>query len=222
MVQGRNPSQSNSQIVKGQNVFAEVEKLGHKQSNNKTINFYYVNLNGYRSKKESLKQIIKENNIHILLLTETKVYSKTAIKLSGFQVFSVVRTKRYGSGLAIAIKHGICTAVMIDEGENAEFASVKLIIGSKQIRLILAYGLQEYSSKQEIDDFYENINIQLNRTLIAGESVVLAGDFNAKLGKDIPQDIHDMSSNGKHLLNLINNFELVTMNSYEVCKGIFT
>ena len=195
----------------------------HKQSNNKTINFYYVNLNGYRSKKESLKQIIEENNIHILLLTETKVYSKTAIKLSGFQVFSVVRTKRYGSGLAIAIKHGICTAVMIDEGENAEFASVKLIIGSKQIRLILAYGPQEYSSKQEIDDFYENINIQLNRALIAGESVVLAGDFNAKLGKDIiPQDIHDMSSNGKHLLNLINNFELVTMNSYEVCKGIFT
>ena len=66
-------------------------------------------------------------------------------------MFSVVRTKRYGSGLAIAIKHGICTAVMIDEGENAEFASVKLIIGSKQIRLILAYGPQEYISKQEID-----------------------------------------------------------------------
>ena len=87
----------------------------------------------------------------------------------------------------------------------------------------MAYGPQEYSSKQEIDDFYENINIQLNRALIAGESVVLAGDFNAKLGKDIiPQDIHDMSSNGKHLLNLINNFELVTMNSHEVYQGIFT
>ena len=119
-------------------------------------------------------------------------------------MLSVVRTKRYGSGLAIAIKHGICTAAMIDEGENAEFASVKLIIGSKQIRLILAYGPHGYSSKQEIDDFYENINIQLNRALIAGESVVLAGHFNAKLGKDIiPQDIHDMSSKGKHLLNLI-------------------
>ena len=116
----------------------------HKQSNNKTINFYYVNLSGYRSKTESLKQIIEENNIHILLLTETKVYSKTAIKLSGFQVFSVVRTKRYGSGLAIAIKHGICTAVMIDEGENAEFASVKLIIGSKQIRLILGRSGQNF------------------------------------------------------------------------------
>ena len=58
---------------------------------------------------------------------------------------------------------------------------------------------------------------------MAGESVVLSGDFNAKLGKDIiRQDKHDMSSNGKHLLNLINNFELVTMNSYEVCQGIFT
>ena len=87
----------------------------------------------------------------------------------------------------------------------------------------MAHGPQEYSSKQETDDFHENINIQLNRALIAGESVVLVGDFNAKLGKDIiPQDIHDMSSNSKHLLNLINDFELVTMNSCEVCQGIFT
>ena len=50
-----------------------------------------------------------------------------------------------------------------------------------------------------------------NRTLIAVEYVVLVGDFNAKLGKDIiPQDIDDMSSDTKHILNLINNFELVT------------
>ena len=76
----------------------------HEQSNNKTIKFYYVNLNGYRSKKERLKHIIEENNIHILLLTETKVYSKTAIKLNGFQVFPVVRTKRYGSGLTIGLE----------------------------------------------------------------------------------------------------------------------
>ena len=38
----------------------------------------------------------------------------------------------------------------------------------------------------------------------------------------IPQNIHDTSSNGKHLLNLINNVELVTMNSCEVCQGILT
>ena len=107
-----------------------------------TISFYYVDLNGYQSKKESLKQIIDENNIHIPMLTETKVCSKTATKLSGFQVFPVVRTSRYRSGLAIAIKYGICTAVMIDEWENAEFASVKMTIGSKQIRFILASGIQ--------------------------------------------------------------------------------
>ena len=59
--------------------------------------------------------------------------------------------------------------------------------------------------------------------MIAGDSVVLTGDFNAKLEKDIiPHDIHDMISNGKHLLSLKNNSELVTMNLYEVCQGIFT
>ena len=102
-----------------------------------------------------------------------------------FRCFQFVRTKRYGSGLAIAIKHGICTAVMIDEGGNAEFASVKQIFGSKQIRLILAYSPQEYSSKQETDDFYENINIRLNRALIAGESVVLAGILMLNWGRTL-------------------------------------
>ena len=67
------------------------------------------------------------------------------------------------SGLTIAIKHGICTAVMIDEGENGKFVSVTLIFGSKLIQLILAYDPQEYSSKGETDDFYDNINIRLNR-----------------------------------------------------------
>ena len=36
-----------------------------------------------------------------------------------------------------------------------------------------------------IDDFYENINIQLNRALIAGESVVLAGILMLNWGKTL-------------------------------------
>ena len=81
------------------------------------------------------------------------------------------------------------------KGKTLNLRQLNLIFGSKQIRLMLAYGPQEYSSKQETDDLYENINVQLNRALVAGESVVLVGGFNFKLGKGIiPQNTHDMSS----------------------------
>ena len=55
-----------------------------------------MNINGYRSKSESIKQLIQENNIDILLLTETKVYSKTAVRIEGYQVFPAVRSKGNG------------------------------------------------------------------------------------------------------------------------------
>ena len=70
---------------------------------------YYVNINGYKSKSESIKQLIQENNIDILLLSETKVYSKTAVRIEGYQVFPAVRPKGNGGGLLVAVKHGLCS-----------------------------------------------------------------------------------------------------------------
>ena len=59
--------------------------------------------------------------------------------------------------------------------------------------------------------------------LIAGKSVILAGNLDAKLGKVIiSYDIHDVSPDGRHLMNLINNCELVIMNFREIFQGIFT
>ena len=53
----------------------------------------------------------------------------SAIRLDGFQMCPVVRGKSGGGGLLIAVKHGIFSSIMADEGENAEFATVKLNLG---------------------------------------------------------------------------------------------
>ena len=44
---------------------------------------YFGSVNGYKSKSESIKQLILENNIDIIFLAEKKVYSKKAIKIEG-------------------------------------------------------------------------------------------------------------------------------------------
>ena len=112
-----------------------------------------MNVNGYKSKRESIKQLIDECNIDILLLTETKVYSKTAVKIECFQVFPAIRSKNCGGELLAAIRHGLCSAVMIERGDNAEFITIRAALGTKQVRIILAYGPQEGSSVQDIDYF---------------------------------------------------------------------
>ena len=57
----------------------------------KTCKFLYVNINGYKSKADSLQQLIEEQRADILLSTETKVYAESAINIKEFQTFSAVR-----------------------------------------------------------------------------------------------------------------------------------
>ena len=102
-----------------------------------------MNINGHKSKADSLKQLTVEQNVDILLLAETKVYSKSGVKIEGFQVFPAVRKKNCSGGLIIAIRHGLCSSMIIDFGDNAEFLTVRLNFGQFALRLILAYGPQE-------------------------------------------------------------------------------
>ena len=51
----------------------------------------------------------------------------------------------------------------------------------------------------------------------------MVGDFDAKLGKGIIKgDIHDRSSDGQKLHNLIIRYNLNVINSMKICSGIFT
>ena len=110
---------------------------------------------------------------------------------------------------------------MIDYGENAEFITVRLCFGTHKVDF--AYGPQEGDAKDEIEDFYENLQIQIDRSVLKGDSVLIVGDLNAKLGKTfINRDIHDMSANGKLLYDIINKYNLCVVNALRLCKGVFT
>ena len=43
-------------------------------------------------------------------------------------------------GLLKAVKHGTCSSIMVDKGENAEFAAVKMEFGNIYFRLLVVYG----------------------------------------------------------------------------------
>ena len=86
---------------------------------------------------------------------------------------------------------------MVESGENAEFITIKAALGTKQIRIILACGLQEGSPMQDMDDFFTQISIQVNRAILSGNSFMLVGDFKTKLGKGLTKGyVHDISANG--------------------------
>ena len=70
--------------------------------------------------------------------------------------------------------------------------------------------------------FYQNLSIQSEQAFLSGNSVIMVGDFNAKLGKDvIGGDVDPMSLNGKLLFSLCNKYNLFVLNSSNLCKGVF-
>ena len=56
-----------------------------------------------------------------------------------------------------------------------------------------------------------------------GDSIIMVGDLNAKLGYDvIPKDKNPMSSNCEQLFELCNKYNLKVMNASEHFQGVFT
>ena len=63
----------------------------------------------------------------------------------------------------------------------------------------------------------------MNRACLSGDSIILAGDFNAELGKDIiPRDSPSISSNGRRFLDILESFNLNLLNARDFCSGVFT
>ena len=139
-----------------------------------------------------------------------------------FQSFSVVRDKKSGGGLYLGIRHGLYESVMIDSENKASLVTVCLNGKDCSVRLILVYGPQENDSEDK-DSFYHDISVQVEMAHLNGDSVIMVGDFNAKLGYDvIPKDLHPISNNGEQLLEFCNKYNLKLMNASERCDRVFT
>ena len=100
-----------------------------------------------------------------------------------------------------SVSSSVSSSIIVDEGEDAEFATVKMEFGKMYVRLLVVYGPQESDHIDKINQFYENLSLQIERTSLTGDPILMVGDFNAKLGKTIIKgDMHDMSNNGKNCI----------------------
>ena len=74
---------------------------------------------------------------------------------------------------------------MSEYGKNAEFITVRMNCKGQGLRLILVYGPQEKELEENRAEFYETLSVEIEKCFLSGDSLILAGDFNAKLGYDI-------------------------------------
>ena len=184
-----------------------------------TLTLMSANANSLKNKMLSLKFIMDQINPHVIIIQETKLRRKGQINLQGYRCYLTIRGDS-GGGILVACQTAL-DPVLIFEGDNeCEVCVVQIALRNKNIRIVAGYGPQECAPVVVRESYRHTIEEQVMRANMAGCSVVVAEDSNAKLGPEwIPNDPHPISENGKLLANMIIRQKLEIVNTSPKCTG---
>lgn len=77
-------------------------------------------------------------------------------------------------------------------------------------------------TKEKLEKVYRGIREQLTAAENMSQKVILMGDFNCKVGKEIKGNKKEVSKGGRILLKMVTECRLKLVNSHEGCKGKWT
>ena len=103
--------------------------------------------------------------------------------------------------------------------------TIEAKVGENKIRIINAYGPQESqeNNNKEVLDFWQQMEGEIVSAFDNSCFIVIEMDANAKVGnKIIKNDPHDVTNNGKLLLDLVEHQNLIIFNALDMCSGVIT
>ena len=153
----------------------------------KSCKILYNNIRGIKSKKKSLEQIIEEEDPTIIGITETKLNKDDLFEIDGYTTKRVDRTSD-GGGVLIAYKKCFKKLPLVVREEKAEeeMLWIKIDNGITKLRVGIVYMPQEKDVKvSTIQGIYKKIECEIEKANINGETVILMGDMNCKIGKSL-------------------------------------
>ena len=184
-----------------------------------------TNANGLKNKLESLEIAIEHFKASIVTIQETKLRRAGSLKLKGYQIYETFRTGGVeGGGLLTAVDDNI-NSVLISVGndENIEILVVQANVWDYNIRIINAYGPQEDDSPTKIINFWQEIEEAVLAAKDSNCFVLIQLDANAKIGmENLKNDPHNITANGKIMLDIIKRQNLIVANTLELCNGLIT
>ena len=170
-----------------------------------------ININGIQSKTQELIQTVKDNDIDVITIQETKLQTKHKTpKITGFSAIRKDRKTGNGGGLLMYIKENITfSETSIDQKINQshiELQTCKLHLNNKEINLANIY-IPPRTDKNETDD---QTVTQCFNTLTTQPNILITGDVNAhsKLWHSTIED-----HRGSTIADLITNSNLITLNA---------
>ena len=191
-----------------------------------TIKVLGTNADGLYTKKDSLYNLLHNEKPSIFTIQETKLKRKMQINSPSYEIFESLRENRSGGGLMIGIDKNLSLKkpVIIFQGEkDVEILVVEIILSTMSLRIMTAYGPQEDSSPDTINEFYRKFEEEIIKCEEDNCGLVIEMDANAKLGRDIiEKDPNPMSENGRILWGIVQRRNCYVVNATDKCNGTIT
>ena len=123
------------------------------------ITMYYCNINGFKSKQTSIREIVNKLQPKVIVFCETKLQSGQALKKEFPEYEICARSTKIGKcGVAIGVKLQTFKSVLDVTSTNLQdIVAVRISMEACNVRVILGYAPQE----TEKIDIRENGNRQM-------------------------------------------------------------
>ena len=184
----------------------------------------YNNINGFLSKKESVEKIVSLLNPDIIAFCETKKGGN--IKKDQLKTYDIIEKtlKRGKEGLLIGIKKGTFTSVReITNSELKNIMAIRIEYPKVNLRVIIGHAPQETERKEIREEFFEELDVQVERCVSSGDELLILCDFNGRIGYEKGRyNVCNNSVNGSQLCDLILKYNLSVGNFHENCEGKWT
>ena len=191
---------------------AEVNEENIKNGGVVEVNLAIVNPGGCRGKAKSISNLCINNNIKILVCSETHTSGSEVPRVSPDMVpFHRNRseTKTCKGGVCVYVHDSIKDhAVVVERGDdqnNDEWIAVRLNCFTPHLVIIGVYGQQENIEREAVREKWRRIFGAGNRFKDDGADVIIAGDWNVSLGCELGLVENDssVSSAGKEVIDLM-------------------
>ena len=184
---------------------------------------YYCNINGFKSKQISIREIVSKLQPKVIVFCETKLPSGQALKKLFPEYEICARSTKTGKcGVAIGIKLQTFKSVLdVTSTDLQDIVAVRISMETCTVRVILGYAPQETETVEVRENFFTEMEIEVAKCKMEDEIPLVIGDLNAKIEWN-DNKIIAITPNGRLLKNMVESHELEVINFSQVCTGKWT
>ena len=161
----------------------------------------------------------------VVAITETHLEEDTSLELRGYcKPFRNDRNKD-GGGILIAVREELGNIAVEVSQTKEVYESLWITIDNEKVKLkigVVYFPQENTVTIKDLSNIYKLIEKEIKEGKEKDQSVIIAGDFNCKVGDKIEGNIGPVSKGGRKLIKMMEKEKLCLTNASEKCKGKWT